>query len=316
MNGAVLRRRAAAWSLAVVLAACAGERAPWPASPPVAVDLRAQLSTTTVPLLGEFELVLDLYRRADLEVDFEPPLPAGCTGRVELSPEQPLGEGRWRRTRMFLRPIDGPGDLAIAPFRAKARDGTVEVATDELRLTVTTLLAAAAAELEAPAPPTAPRRSLLWWLAGGWCGLLAIAVLAWWWRRRSVAPVVAAAVAVPAHVKALRELARLRALPRATAVEIDAFYVATSQVLRVYLEERFGLRAPERTTEEFLLEVEAGGPLSVAQCLELRRFLSQCDLVKFAAQQPAATVHLQTLAIAELLIEATRADRAPLEASA
>ena len=116
------------------------------------------------------------------------------------------------------------------------------------------------------------------------------------------------------YTKALRELARLRAQSRRTAAEVEAFYVAVSAVLRVYLEERFGLHAPERTTEEFLHEVEhadASGAawLSTAHVLELRRFLQQCDLVKFAAQVPAETVHLQTLAIAVQFVEATRPDR-------
>lgn len=114
----------------------------------------------------------------------------------------------------------------------------------------------------------------------------------------------------PPHQKALRELQRLRARPRRTEEEVADFYVATSHVLRVYLEERFGLRAPERTTEEFLAEVEAGGPLSVAQCIDLRRFLQQCDLVKFASHVPPEDQHLQTLLVAELLVEATRSDRA------
>ena len=112
----------------------------------------------------------------------------------------------------------------------------------------------------------------------------------------------------PAHIKALQEFARLRGQSRRTPGEIDTFYVDVSQVLRVYLEERFALRAPERTTEEFLQEVEAGGPLTTTQCLELRRFLQQCDLVKFAAQVPAEEVHLLTLAAAEVLVEATKSD--------
>ena len=38
----------------------------------------------------------------------------------------------------------------------------------------------------------------------------------------------------------------------------------------------------------FLPEVERSGLLAVDQQLPLRRFLQQCDLVKFAGQQPDA----------------------------
>jgi hypothetical protein len=115
------------------------------------------------------------------------------------------------------------------------------------------------------------------------------------------------------HVKAMRELARLRSAPRRTTAEIDAFYVAVSAVLRGYLEERFGLRAPERTTEEFLQELEQS-PALAGQRQELRAFLSQCDLVKFAAQVPGEPVHLETLATAERFVAATRADRVEVTA--
>ena len=107
-----------------------------------------------------------------------------------------------------------------------------------------------------------------------------------------------------------RALQRLRSAPRTTAAEIEAFYVEVSAVLRLYLEERFGLRAPERTTEEFLRELESGAALAREHRAELKQFLSQCDLVKFAAYRPSENDHLATFAIAEAFVERTRADRA------
>ena len=49
-----------------------------------------------------------------------------------------------------------------------------------------------------------------------------------------------------------------------------------------YLEEQFDLRAPERTTEEFLSELQHSTLLDYAQKETLGRFLNQCDMVKFA----------------------------------
>ena len=65
-------------------------------------------------------------------------------------------------------------------------------------------------------------------------------------------------------------------------------------------------RAPERTTEEFLAEIEAGGPLTVSQCIVLKQFLAQCDLVKFAMHVPTEQQHLEAMAIAENFVLATR----------
>jgi hypothetical protein len=114
-------------------------------------------------------------------------------------------------------------------------------------------------------------------------------------------------------VKALRALQRLRGSSRTTRAEVEAFYVDVSRVLRDYLEERFGLRAPERTTEEFLRELEGGDQLARDHRAELERFLSQCDLVKFAAHVPTEHDHLTTWGLAAAFVEATRGDRAVAE---
>ena len=38
--------------------------------------------------------------------------------------------------------------------------------------------------------------------------------------------------------------------------ELDQFYQELSMILRRYIEGRFGLSAPEQTTEEFLVSIE------------------------------------------------------------
>ena len=69
---------------------------------------------------------------------------------------------------------------------------------------------------------------------------------------------------------------------------IREFYDKLSDCLRHYIEYRFKLRAPERTTEEFLLEVQGADVLIVERQEDLKKFLEHCDLVKFAKYQPDA----------------------------
>ncbi|MFN6194129.1 MAG: hypothetical protein ACK5BN_09945, partial [Planctomycetota bacterium] len=71
-----------------------------------------------------------------------------------------------------------------------------------------------------------------WLLAGGALALLGGLALAANRRRR--VPTLAIAP-TPPHVRALRELERLRQRPRTTPAEVAAFYVGVSQVLRDYL---------------------------------------------------------------------------------
>lgn len=64
------------------------------------------------------------------------------------------------------------------------------------------------------------------------------------------------------------------------------YCVEVSGALRVYLEERLALNAPERTTEEFLQEIRWSNRLHADQKERLEKFLELCDLVKFAKQNP------------------------------
>ncbi len=295
-------------TMALWLAACGGPQPPWSTPPVVDLELRVGALPDEVELLTPVQLQLDLYRRADLVVEFRPELPeADFAVQVQRSPEVPLGAGYWQRTVLELTPLRGPGELTIPAFTARSADGAVAATTAELRLRVVGALADGESPIEAPAGLLELPRPL-WWYAAGAAGL-ALAGLGGWWLLRKRPAAAPAAVALPAHVRALRALGRLRTAPRTTPAEIERFYVDVSTVLREYLEERFALRAPERTTEEFLRELEGGDRLAREHRTALEQFLRRCDLVKFAAQVPGEADHVATFAIAEAFVEGTRTDQ-------
>ena len=299
--------------VALALAACGGPVPPWTEPPPVAIDLRIDVAPPKTALLQPVVVHLDLFRRSDLEVEFAPAVAAAdFLAETRVLPEVPFGDGRWQRTTLVLRPLRGPGELVLGPFVAKAKDGSVAASTPETKLEVTSALGSAGAQIEAPGEPFPDRPRVLLWASLAGLALLLLGGGLLLLRRRARAPV-PTEIAVPPHVKAQRALARLRGAPRTTPAQIEAFYVEVSNVLRVYLEERFGLRAPERTTEEFLRELESGDQLAREHRAELERFLSQCDLVKFAAFVPTEHDHLATFALAEAFVERTRPDRGGAE---
>ena len=282
----------------------------WDPAPSVPLDLRASLSAEEVPLMGEVTLTLDLYRQAELDLEFLPPIPDGFSGERVQPLSQPLHDGIWERHVLRLRPLR-KGTLAIGPFTARA-EGPGEVATTaELTLEVTSLLTEAGEEIEAPAPPFPSPFPWQRWIPIAAAALVVVTACFLLWRnsRRRQMAHRGDEVPLPPHIKALRELARLREAPRRTPEEVEVFYIAVSHVLRVYLEERFGLHAPERTTEEFLAEVESGDSLLTGHRNTLRQFLEQCDLVKFANLFPAPASHEETFRIAEQFVENTRPDR-------
>ncbi|MGI8965829.1 MAG: DUF4381 family protein [Limisphaerales bacterium] len=123
------------------------------------------------------------------------------------------------------------------------------------------------------------------WRAIGWT--LAILILAliifcawraWQKRKSQISP----APIIPPHERARQKLQEALAF----ISQPKNFTTIVSDTIRVYLEERFAFHAPERTTEEFLYELQSTNLLTDDQKKSLGEFLSRCDLIKFAKYDP------------------------------
>ena len=121
------------------------------------------------------------------------------------------------------------------------------------------------------------------WIISAVAVLLLAALIYWMWHSWQVRRAQASFVPpIPPHVRAKQKLQEALALigqPR-------PFCILVSDTVRFYLEERFEFRAPERTTEEFLHELQATHLLTSEQKRSLADFLQRCDLVKFAKHEP------------------------------
>src|SRR5689334_19857062 len=145
--------------------------------------------------------------------------------------------------------------------------------------------------------------------------LSVIAYVAWrYWRKRRTQ--IAIPPIIPAHVRAKQKLEAALGLlgqPR-------EFCIMVSDTIRYYLEERFTFRAPERTTEEFLIELRKTNLLTPDQKESLGEFLKSCDLVKFARYEPGEPELRDLHASAVRLVEETEpmpetTNAAPVHAS-
>jgi hypothetical protein len=92
---------------------------------------------------------------------------------------------------------------------------------------------------------------------------------------------------------------------------VESFFVAISSIVRRYLEDRFELRAPELTTEEFLALAGSANHLSREHQHLLRDFLRQADLVKFAGVHASEAEVRLSSDLAARFLEETR-ENAPL----
>ena len=87
---------------------------------------------------------------------------------------------------------------------------------------------------------------------------------------------------------------------------MEEFYTRLSDIVRHYLEGRFYLRAPERTTEEFLYEVSQDNALAQEHKDLLGAFLQESDLVKFARHHPEQSDMQRALEAAEKFVRDTQ----------
>ncbi|MBL7158300.1 MAG: hypothetical protein ISS91_02205 [Candidatus Omnitrophica bacterium] len=119
---------------------------------------------------------------------------------------------------------------------------------------------------------------------------------------------------IPEVIKLPHEIAfkRLEELKNKGLVEkglVKEFYFELSDILRRYIEDRFNLRAPEMTTEEFLIFLKSSKSLSVDHKYLLREFLSHCDLVKFAKYGPSPKEIEKSLLSAESFVDQTKEEK-------
>lgn len=128
-----------------------------------------------------------------------------------------------------------------------------------------------------------PPNYLMWGLIA--LGAIALAAaIVWWVRRRSRRPVAAPyEVRLPPDVVALTELERIAAMGLVERGEFKPYYTLVVDVVRRYLEARFGIEAMERTSLELIDEVERRG----VGIDGLGALLGEADLVKFAKLTPS-----------------------------
>jgi hypothetical protein len=112
-----------------------------------------------------------------------------------------------------------------------------------------------------------------------------------------------------AHEKALQRLIEAQELLQAE--QTRAFVTLVDDILRSYIEERFGVSARRQTTREFIetLERTSNGPDTLLEHKPyLQTWLSQCDQVKFARATLDKKLMEAMLANLRSFIEATKVE--------
>ncbi len=189
-------------------------------------------------------------------------------------------------------------------------DKKYEITTEPVDIEVTSLLGEQRAELkiaDIEGVVEMPPEPSYWWV---WvlCAAAIITAAGFWGRlrRRRIKELVR--IFKPAHEIAYERLRTLVKMDLVKAGKIKEFYERLSDILRHYIEHRFNLKAPERTTEEFLAELPSANVLSQSDQRRLGEFLCHCDLVKFAKYDPTADQIQRTFDLVKDFIETTKSD--------
>lgn len=314
-----MRRLFAIIAVAAAIASCGGERPAERESYPVdetyrrgPVSFRAALSRDTITIAEHVTMLLEVRARegyaAELPrfgekleqfgiVDYE-------TARPELR-----GDTVVTRRTYELEPFLS-GDYAIPPmtvrFRAEGDTTAYMVESDTLRVRVNSILPDDISGLdirEIAGPAEIPADYTRAVVIAAAAAAVAVGIYLLWRRRRVKAPAIRR---IPAHEAAYQALEMLLARRLVEEKRYREFTAEVADILRRYIEDRFGLRAPERTTEEFLQEAGTGLDVGGDRTRILADFLIHCDLVKFAALEPSAEDVKRTFNTAKDFIDATK----------
>jgi hypothetical protein len=279
----------------------------WPPKPtlgdPIYLRLTVEAQAGVVLDVPSEDLAIQAgYRVADFDQQHDHAADGGEIEVRSLELEAP-SSGRRRIPPLRLEFTDGR-----AASGSGSGSGKLELLTDEIPIEIGAVSTdRTGAELK-PArgaiDPVVGRKSPWPWIAGGGSALLvfiaSLFVVRATRRRR------AAFARASAYDTAMAALAALEARGAPGADDADAWFVELSAIVRRYLEGRFGVRAPELTTEEFLQEARRSRDLDDAHRERLGEFLAACDRVKFAGWRPTAEESLATLGAARAFVDETR----------
>jgi hypothetical protein len=219
--------------------------------------------------------------------------------------------GRQRIPSLRVEFTDGrPGQNADAGADKKDSDAPRELLTEELAIDIASVLPSGEVQnelkgLRGPLPlevSIAQSR----WLRFALPPLLLILGIGGWLMVRRLRQRARLRVRVSAYDAAMQRLGGLERRGWPKSDEADPWYVELSDIVRRYIEDRYGVRAPELTTEEFLREARQQLRMQPNHRELLEAFLSTCDRVKFAGYRPGESESRQALEEARRFLADTR----------
>lgn len=250
-------------------------------------NARVIVEPPEIPFHKQLAVTVEVLADPELDITIPPFDPGGLSGlNIYGAPEHidELVDEKQRRVAVVYT-IDAikPGNYPIESAIVKVGDNNFRIPIPAIR--IRDLTPEEQAEILAMAPNAepveVPPRSIAPWVLAGLAIALAGAAAAYWFLRARPLRETGPPPRAPWEV-AYDRLRMLDAAALPAAGKFGRYYVELSYVIRRYVEDRYQLHAPERTTPEFLAEATTSGLLTTEQQDQLAALLKLCDRVKFA----------------------------------
>ncbi len=285
--------------LAVAPAAAQGDS-------PVTATLTAPDGQLTVG--DPIQLTLALTHPAGYQV-IQPTMPAtwGDFAVVGQSPATTVanGDGSETTTTLIDARLFQPGAFTTPDLEVSVTDGQgglQKVVAAPAAVNVASVLPEGDAELRDIKPQAVLPMPAAWlWVVAGLAAAAIVAAVIWRARRREK-------LAVDnrqADEIALDGLSRVEGLRLPQQGNFKEHYTLVSDIVRVYIERRYGVPTLERTTGEIRADLASTDMPAEVSAL-LIAFLQESDLVKFSKWTPDMASAQQLLAHGRMIVQATR----------
>ena len=257
-------------------------------------------------------LVVTVSHGADARVVWPDPFELDPFELVDMRLLAPTREGNQVRSSAELTLTAFElGALTVPTFAVEVVDATgdtVRLSTDAAGVTVESVGRDEGGDIrDIKGPIAIPFGvvTLLPWLAG-LAGLAILGAAIYRRYRRRGRPNVPVPVVPPrpAHEIAYESLYALEASGLLELGEVKTYHIRVSDIMRVYLEGRFGVEAMEMTTGEVLDGLRRKGATG-GVVADVRRLLDRCDLVKFAKFRPDVPACTDLMPLSRGLVRAT-----------
>ncbi len=269
-------------------------------------ELRAFVDKSGITIGEKVTYTLEIDLDNNVEADF-PSYVSGLGGFAIKDfgqDDKKIGRNRIRKTRWYLLDTYTTGSYVIPAqsVKLKLANGDIQVLTSpEIFVEVKSVIdAEEKAELRDIKEPLSidsgvPAAVII---AAILVSLAVAGVILWKLYLKKISAKKKIPLLTPETI-AFQELERIEGLGLIEKMRVKEYYYLVSLTLRTYLENRFSLKAPEQTTEEFLESVVYSDRLQQRHIDLLKEYLNHCDLVKFAKFDPGKSR-------AKLLVQTTR----------